>query len=68
MPTLDINHPNTECINNFQLYGSKIHEFLFVCFRAEPMAYGGSQARGQIRAVATKLCHRDCNAISDPRL
>ena len=31
--------------------------FLCVCFRAEPAAYGGSQARGQIGAVAAGQCH-----------
>ena len=34
--------------------------FLFVClfvFRATPMAYGDSQARGQIGAVASGLHH-----------
>ena len=31
---------------------------LYVClFRAAPMAYGNSQARGQIGAVAAGLCH-----------
>ena len=39
---------------------------LFVCclFQAVPMAYGGSQSRGQIGAVATGLHH--CNAGSKP--
>lgn len=41
---------------------SFIHDWLFVCFlslsRATPMAYGGSQARGLIWAVATSLHHR----------
>ena len=32
--------------------------FLFlVFFRAEPATYGGSQARGQVRAAATDLHH-----------
>ena len=30
---------------------------LLLCFRAALAAYGGSQARGQIGAVATSLCH-----------
>ena len=43
--------------------------FLFFClFRAVPMAYGGSQTRGLIGAVATGLCHSHSNAGSDPRL
>ena len=35
---------------------------LFVCFRATPATYGGSQARGPIRATAAGLLlsHRQC--------
>ena len=43
--------------------------FLFVCFfRAAAMAYGDSQARGLIGAVASRLCHSHSNARSEPRL
>ena len=41
--------------------------FLFVCFllfRATPTEYGNSQARAQIGAVATSLCHSHSNARS----
>ena len=41
--------------------------FLFVCFlpfRATPAAYVGSQARGQIRAIAVSLQHT--TAMPDP--
>ena len=31
---------------------------LFFAFRAAPMAYGSSQARGQIRATAASLHHK----------
>ena len=42
---------------------------LFSClFRVTHMAYGGSQARGQIRAVATGLCYSHINARSEPHL
>ena len=34
----------------------------FFFFRAAPTAYGGSQARGQIRAVAAGLRHSQSNA------
>ena len=34
----------------------------FLLFRAALTAYGGSQARGQIRAVAAGLCHSHSNA------
>ena len=36
--------------------------------RAAPEAYGGSQARGLIRAVAASLRHSHSNARSEPRL
>ena len=32
------------------------------------MAYGGSQARTQIRVVAAGLCHSHSNTISEPHL
>ena len=40
----------------------------FVFFRAALMAYGGSQARGLIRATAAGLHHSHRNAGSEPRL
>ena len=42
--------------------------YLFSLFRAESVAYGGSQARGQIGAVAAGLHHRHSNARSEPHL
>ena len=43
--------------------------FFFSClFRATAMAYGGSQARGLIRAVAAGLNHSHNNARSKPHL
>ena len=36
--------------------------FLFCLFMATPMAYGGSQARGRIRAVASGLCHSNARS------
>ena len=41
---------------------------LFCLFRAAPAAYGGSQARGRIRAVAADLSHSHSNIGSEPRL
>ena len=42
---------------------------LFVLlFRATPMAYGGSQSRDLIRAVATGLYHSHSNIISELHL
>ena len=46
-----------------------IYLFVFFChFRATPMAYGGSQARGPIRAVATSLHHSHSHAPPEPCL
>ena len=42
--------------------------FLIVFSRAASVAYGGSQARGLIGALATGLCHSHSNARSEPRL
>ena len=42
--------------------------YLFVLFRATPVAYGGSQVRGLIRAVAVGLRQSHSNARSEPHL
>ena len=46
--------------------------FLFFCLFAiswaAPMAYGGSEARGQIGATAAGLHHSHSHARSEPRL
>ena len=42
--------------------------FFFLLFIITPMAYGGSQARGQIGAVAAIPHHSHSNARSDPHL
>ena len=42
--------------------------FFFGLFRAAPKAYGGSQARGRIRAVTTGLHHSHSNVRSEARL
>ena len=46
----------------------KIRIFFSCLIRAPPMAYGGSQATGQIRAVAISLCHSHSNTGSEPDL
>ena len=40
----------------------------FSLFRAVPMAHGGFQARGRIKAVAAGLHHNHSNARSKPHL
>ena len=53
-------------IDTFQAYGySFFFFFFFGLFRAAPAAYGGSHARGQIRAIATGLRHSTATAVSD---
>ena len=42
--------------------------FYFLLFMATPMAYGSSQARGQMGAVAATLCHSYSKARSQPCL
>ena len=43
--------------------------WVFLVFsRASPVAHGGSQPRGQIRAVAAGLYHSHSNAGSEPQL
>ena len=42
--------------------------FFFCLFRAAPMAFGGSQARGLIRAVAASLLQSPSNTRSELRL
>ena len=40
----------------------------FFLFRAAPVAYGSSQARGRIRAIAAGLHHSHSNTRSEPHL
>ena len=42
--------------------------FSFCLSRAAPMAYGSSQATGQIGTIATGLCHSCSNARSELHL
>ena len=42
--------------------------FFFCLLRAASVAYGGSQARGQIRAIAASLHHSHSNTGSETRL
>ena len=54
----------------FILYLYESHDFtcLILFFRAAPVTYGSSQARGQIRTVAASLHHSHSNVESQPRL
>ena len=50
------------------LLGTMKNTFVFLLFRVTPAAYGGSQARGQIRAAAASLYHSHSNIGSEPHL
>ena len=50
------------------IYSILFFIFLLLLFRTAPEAYGGSQARGQIGAVAASLRHSHNNAGSKPHL
>ena len=57
--------------NSSEFLKEKLFLFFVFCFglsRAAPAAYGGSQARGQIGAVAASIHHSHSNARSEPRL
>ena len=52
---------------NILFYFILFYFILFYClFRAATMAYGGSQARGLIRAIAASLRHSHSHARSEP--
>ena len=55
-----LNSPFLAAFNSFCLF--------FGHFRATPMAYGSSQARGQTRAAAASLCHSHSTARSKAHL
>ena len=66
--------PYMSFLNHWATTGTPHSEFFVFCFClfaiswATPTAYGGSQARGQIRAVATGLCQSHSNSGSEPCL
>ena len=50
------------------LWLSEFLSFFLLLFRATPVAYGASQARGPVRATAAGLHHRHSNIRSEPSL
>ena len=54
----------------FKITSDTLKDFFWVCVfgRATPTAYGGSQPRGQIRAIAAGLHHSHSNTGSELRL
>ena len=64
--------PQTRRVNN-QMTATTLHHcttnlFFFAISWAAPVAYGGSRARGPIRAVAAGLRHSHSNSGSEPLL
>ena len=53
---------------SFSSFYISFYFFIFCLFRAAPTAYGGSQARGLIGAIAAGLYHSHSNARSEPHL
>ena len=58
-------HPSCQSLGFLRKY---YDFFFFVFFRAASTAYGGSQARGRIGAVAASLHHSHSNAGPEPHL
>ena len=54
--------------NQIQLNLLKRLIIIIIILRAAPVAYGGSQARGLIGAIAARLHHSHSNARSKPFL
>ena len=50
------------------IFAYSVPESVLFFFRAAPVAYGGSQAKGQIRAIAAGLHRSHSNAGSEPCL
>ena len=62
---------NSDCYSvtrKYIIYINFLFFFFFCLLRAPLVAYGGSQARGQIRAVAASLHHSHSNTRSKPHL
>ena len=49
---------------NFLIFKKLFFFFVFCLFRAIPPAYGGSQAKGRIRAVAAITAHSNAGSLT----
>ena len=61
---IQISHCSKENKKGFSVFFLPWFYFLFCLFRAALAAYGGSQAKRLIGAVAAGLCHSHSNAES----
>lgn len=59
---------DTSWVLNLLSHNGNSRDYYFCLFRAAPAAYGGSQARSQIRAAAASPHHSHSNARSEPCL
>ena len=59
---------HSKCLCNMEIIFIPFFCFVFCLFRAVLMAYGSSQARDPIGAVAAGLHHKHSNTISEPHL
>ena len=65
VPFLAVALGSSHCLVNFFLFFSLLFSFFFLSlFRAASTAYGSSQAKGLIRAIAARLHHSHSNAGS----
>ena len=48
--------------NGFRIFFTPLIFCFYLLFRAAPVAYGDSQARGLIRAAAASLCHSNARS------
>ena len=60
-----IRHRNVDLVQEIISLSLFIIYLFFCLFRAAPSAYGGSQDRGQIGAIAAGLCHSRSNSGSE---
>ena len=60
--------PDPQPLGHQGTYWPRVLLLVFFKFRAAPTAYGGSQARGQIRAAAAGLHHSHSNSGSELHL
>ena len=66
--TVDLTFSLLGYVYQTQLIPSHHYFFFFCLFKAAPVAYGGSQARGRIRDAAASLQHSHSNVGSEPHL
>ena len=64
-PARAVSQVSTVCLKEWVFVSRGFFGFFLFLFRAAPVAYGGSHARGWIGAAAASLCHGHSNARSE---